>query len=253
MSYTIVYVVIIILVILIIYYFYEYKEKMTINLKDINLKDINLNDLTVKEWNERHERNGKKGLDFLHYTSEGCLKFQLYHFDHPKAAQAYNDLVQEFGEANVVADTPGGIVIWNHPDFYEEIILRDEAYEHLEITYMDHCDFLYSTIRVQIPDDLVCLILNLSKSLTYNRINKNLTSFCFSSGANLAILWLAMMLTINPDHFEAIRAQFSKAIHDSKNLFKYKKMHDELKEMVRNNQAKYASIMPNRQCPFTSS
>jgi hypothetical protein len=114
-----------------------------------------------------------------------------------------------------------------------------------------HCDFLYASIRVHIPDELLPTILSISKSIMYDRLKKELTVRCHFMGAIVATMWLVMTLVNNPDKINVIAKEFKNAVVASGQSHNYKKMHSELRKMIQDNQYRYANELAKRECVST--
>lgn len=186
-----------------------------------------------------------------YYRTEGmqnCSKTTIYHFLYKYAALKYPDLIKEFGEPMTFLDQPHGAVIWKGTDIFETIMLLDEAIGHMEP--YSHCDCVYATVRVHIPDNIVSIVLGLSKSINYDRLKKTLTVRCHSMPPCAATLWLAMNILENPAEADVIAKEYSNTIHASELRLNYLTMKDELKKMVRNNQTMYNKELEKQECVF---
>ena len=187
------------------------------------------------------------------YRTEGmqnCSKSTIYHFLHATAASKYPELVAAFGEPNILVDQPHGAAIWKgSSDIFESIMLLDEAVGHMEP--FSHCDCVYATIRVHIPDNLLPLVLGISKSIYYDRLKKHLTVRCHSIHADVATLWLAMTLLNHSSDADVIAKEYESALRAaSDKSANYYKMNTELSTMVHNNQTMYANELEKKECVF---
>lgn len=182
----------------------------------------------------------------------GCGKYtecdtpQIYNFIHRTASIAYNDLVKELGDPNVLVDKPSGIAIWNQPAFFDEIILRDESVQSM-VPFV-HCEFLYATINVYVPEVMIPIVLSLSESIVYDRLKRTLTARAGNMGMVVATLHLAMRMLGNPNTAEDIKRQRDYVLRDSSDPLNYRALYDELKVMVTQNQSLYSRFMPYTQC-----
>lgn len=167
-------------------------------------------------------------------------------FGHCVPKQKYNELIEELGEPYFIVNKPGGLVLWSKPDFFQEIILRDESIEHSHPT--KHCDFIYITVKVYIPDDTIDVIETISDSIVYDRLKKELTARCNSLETIVATLQLAMEVTYNPLLADTLKEEYTARILACKEKGNYNRMKKSLEIMVKNNQSTYHNIFPNINC-----
>lgn len=167
-------------------------------------------------------------------------------FVHLLPKERYDDLVKEFGEPSILVNEAGGLAIWYHPAFYTQIVLKDESIEHDKPK--PHCDFLYATVNVVVPFELVPLLLQISDSINYDNLKKELTARCHFMGANVATLWLAMRTLQDPANAAEYRSSYGPTIMATMDPAVYRQMVQELAQMVQQNQQANANQMPNRNC-----
>lgn len=185
---------------------------------------------------------GRPALGGVANESQGVSGFK-----HAAPRKRYPDLVKEFGEPDLVVNRPGGVALWDDRDYWTSIMLVDESVEHKEPK--PHCDFLYSDINVYVPDDVLPQVLQLSKSIWYDRLKKQLTARCHFMGANVATLWLAMKIVRFPSQANEWSSQYGATIMSTmQSPAEFRRLYAELGDMVRANQDKYASEMPNTNC-----
>jgi hypothetical protein len=177
---------------------------------------------------------------------EGMDNDDILYFNNKLAGQTYADIAYEFGSASSKLDEPDGMAIWKNPSYFEEIILRDESIEHTKPSA--HCDFLYVTISVFVPDNLIPKISQISQAIYYDRLKKTLTARCNSLPNTIALLFLSMKLINNPELTKEIISNSDLAIIKSSEQTYYKTMSNELETMVRENQDMFISVMPNKKC-----
>jgi hypothetical protein len=167
-------------------------------------------------------------------------------FIHELPKKRYQDVVDEFGEPNVIQDEPNGFAIWNNKDYFTKIVLQDESIKHLKPK--PHCDFLYATINVFIPDKNISKVLNLSQSVYYDNLKRELTARCHFMGANVATLYLAMMIINTPNKANSYHKSYGPTIMSTSNKRTYNLLYDNLKKLVKENQSKYSSKMAKKNC-----
>ena len=110
----------------------------------------------------------------------------------------YNKLVNEIGEADVVANQPGGIAIWyidNKDGIHHSIELRDEYVPHC--VPAQHYDFLISYIRVYVPPEKLNDVITVSGSVGYDGLKHLLSARCASLEANMATLTTCLKVMNN--------------------------------------------------------
>lgn len=158
-----------------------------------------------------------------------------FRYEQPK--KEFVSLVSEFGKPDVVANKPYGVAMWKNKGFYDLIMILDESIQH---NYpKPHCDFLYTIITVHIPNNLVCLVLNLSDSITYDKLKNQLTARCHFMGANVVTLLLALKIVADPDNFEAYKSKYNELIAVSTNKQDYLVLQDQLGALITENRNKY--------------
>lgn len=114
-------------------------------------------------------------------------------------ASRYPDVVAEFGEPDTIDRNPGGGALWFKKSMtsrgkpWEMVMMLDEAVPHDKPA--PHADFLYSWLRINIPnDETLQEILKLSKSISYDPLKKLLQVRCHFMGANLATALLSIRM-----------------------------------------------------------
>lgn len=167
-------------------------------------------------------------------------------FMHQLPKERYPDVVAEFGEPSYTINKPGGVAIWKNPQFFTKVMLKDESIEHKKPK--PHCDFLYSSVNVHIPDSVLMDVLMLSESVTYDRLKKQLTARCHHKGPNVSTLLLAMKIAKNPRIKNQLYNKYGEMIMESMNKQNYNAMKTELQMLVEENQQMFGSIMPNTKC-----
>jgi len=167
-------------------------------------------------------------------------------FEHRLPKDRYPDVVNEFGKPTQIINQTGGLIKWSNKDYFEEIVLKDESIEHMKPA--PHCDFLYATINVYIPEDIVPIVMSLSKSVYYDNLKKELTARCHFMGANVSTLLLAMNIANDSANVNMYKNKYKDTIMSTSNPTTYKELYDELGNIVISNQNKYKNNMPNKKC-----
>lgn len=112
-------------------------------------------------------------------------------------AGRFPDVVEEFGNPSMLDKRPGGQAVWSKKDIpnhkpYDQIILIDEQIPHTKPA--PHVDFLYASINFEVPENRIADVLELSESVYYDRLKKQLWARCHFMGANVATLYLAIKI-----------------------------------------------------------
>jgi len=126
--------------------------------------------------------------------------------------------IKNYGSPSVMDKNENGIAIWNNndlknktiydkPNCFQEMIIRDESIEHLCPSL--HYDFMYNSIVVPVKPEQIKILLSLSGSVIYDPLKNFLTVRCGSIEANIATLALCTDLllgnhSINDVHSKGI-------------------------------------------------
>ncbi len=144
--------------------------------------------------------------------------------------ERYPDLVAEFGEPD---DYAKGIIYWyNKKGLYNSIILKDEEILHCKPA--KHYDFLYSTISVYLPRDVVCEVIKISKSIYYDQLKRELTVRCHFTGANIATIYIALKVATGEFTVSSVKAlsSYKKIIMATMDNPEYRDtLEDEIRQM----------------------
>jgi hypothetical protein len=168
-------------------------------------------------------------------------------FKHKLPKERFPDLVKEFGQPHMIfSNKNSGIARWQNVKCYKSIMLLDESVQHNHP--VKHCDFLYATVQVHIPFDVLHLVLGLSESVKYDRLKNHLAVRCHFMGANVSTILLALKIAKNPYLHRQYYAQYGPTIMNSMEHEKYLELEKEMKTLVSQNQSKYQSKFPNKNC-----
>ena len=103
---------------------------------------------------------------------------------------------QKYGTPSNRDLSKGGIAIWRRDKLkdtcFELIELLDESVPHC--VPKPHRDFLYTSVKYEIPDEKVPEVTSLSGSVAYDPLKKLLRARCGSEAANIATLYLAVSI-----------------------------------------------------------
>jgi hypothetical protein len=161
------------------------------------------------------------------YFSKNNTPNAVYNFDNKRVSHEYPKIVGVFGYPTVFEDRPNGFIMWDNVGVFKSIYIKDESVKH-----DDHCDFVYATVSIHIPQFALDKIYDLSKSIMYDRLKNELTIRCGS--LSQIVSYLAMVLEI---------------VHNKKQTGdKY----NWVKETLSNNLIVYADKFEENTCNFTS-
>ena len=153
--------------------------------------------------------------------------------------ERYPELVTEFGEPD---DHAKGLIMWyNKKGLYNRIVLKDEEIPHCKPA--PHHDFLYSTIQVYLPRDVVCEVIKISKSIYYDQLKRELTVRCHFTGANIATIYIVLMVASGLLTIDDINSQdlYKKTIMATMDNKEYR---DNLENDIRQMQASLNATAP---------
>ena len=169
-------------------------------------------------------------------------------FRHELPKKEFANLVAEFGKPDVIENKPYGLALWKNKGYFDVIMLLDESIQH---NYpAAHCDFLYSIITVYIPNELVCMVLDLSETITYDKLKSQLSVRCRSMGANVATLYLALKIVAEPNNIDYYKSQYVKLIASTTNKQNYLNLQNQLEQLVAQNHSIYKNELSsiNQNC-----
>ena len=115
----------------------------------------------------------------------------LNNWESKMAVQYFDTIVKKYGLPYIRVNKKGGFCVWKYDtipegDIHTRIVLKDEAIPH-EYPKQHH-DFLYSHIKVYIPPNKLNAVQNISGSIGYDPLKKELYARCGSFSANNATI-----------------------------------------------------------------
>ena len=121
-------------------------------------------------------------------------------WEYSQPMKVYENIVERFGLPDVLAPQRGGIAIWHnvtgqYDPLYKSVTvfdrheLRDELVAHA--CPAQHNDYLYSYIRIPITPVQLNDVIQLSGSVNYDGLKKELFARCANTCANVMTLFLA--------------------------------------------------------------
>jgi len=78
-------------------------------------------------------------------------------------------------------------------DVYSKLVIKDEEVPH--IVPVPHNDYYYAYMYIDIPDDKVQVVRNLTESVGYDTMSKEVYARCHFAPANLTSLYLIKQIT----------------------------------------------------------
>lgn len=160
-----------------------------------------------------------------------------------KPKKAYKDLITTLGKPIFSANVPNGMVYWKKRGLFSEHLLRDEEIKHC--VPANHYDFFYSSIKFYVPPNMIKRVLSISGSINYDGLKNLLTARCAGIGANIATLYLAMMLVSGKMSIQNIKKKglYSKYIRGE--IESHIKLKKEMIIMKKKNNMKYNKEINN--------
>ena len=164
-------------------------------------------------------------------------------FYHELPKKQFAGLISEFANPDIVVNKPYGIAIWKNKGYYDVIMLLDESVQHNDPE--PHCDFLYTIVTVYIPHDLVCMVLDLSETITYDKLKGQLSVRCQSMAANVATLYYALKIVSEPNNFDYNKSQYDELISSTINKQNYSNLENQLGQLIEQNHNIYQNELSN--------
>lgn len=116
---------------------------------------------------------------------------------HDEPIDRLNKTIKKYGEPSHYNYKQGGFAHWKGYKLsgtpYCSILIKDEEIYHS--SPKPHCDFMYTSVLYDIPDEILPKVLSISKSVWYDRLKKKLTARCHMMKANIATIYLALLLS----------------------------------------------------------
>ena len=104
----------------------------------------------------------------------------------------------------------GGFAIWNDLGNYKRIEVRDEMALHMVPAI--HVDFMRSIIDYPMSSDKIDDVRSLSESVQYDNLRHELSASCHFVGANVATLYLAILVASGEKTVIEARRMYGPAI-----------------------------------------
>ena len=128
--------------------------------------------------------------------STRLVKKDVIRWKHKDAIEQYHIITKKYGSPSNKDLSKGGIAIWREDKLkdtcFNIIALLDESVPHC--VPKPHRDFLYTSVKYEIPDSKVPEVTSLSGSVAYDPLKKLLRARCGSEAAIIATLYLAVSI-----------------------------------------------------------
>lgn len=134
-------------------------------------------------------QNKNKNINIITWATPSIENFKHTDIIQPE----YNHILSEYSVPDKIINEPDGIVIWYNRDNYKSIIIRDEV-----LINNSQNEFLYTSIHIQIPHELLIILLKLNKSIYYDQLKQELTLRGHSLEYNSRILYYLIKIIKNP-------------------------------------------------------
>lgn len=118
-------------------------------------------------------------------------------YDNTNPVDAYVELVRLLGPPTSLDKDRNGQAIWNIDTLREQgnsilqrVELHDELVVHDTPNIIPHYDFVYTYIKLRVPEDRIEQVLKVSPTITYDALKGWICSRCTSLATNYAALLL---------------------------------------------------------------
>jgi len=128
-------------------------------------------------------------------------KKSLDNWEHEDAKDYAEELIEEYGEPDVETNN---MVLWNGKiSEFDQTYVKDESIPHC--CPKPHKDFVYSTMEIDIPEDLMEAVAKASESIIVDQLKNEVTARCGDIYANAITLGFVQKLVdgkIKPEDSE---------------------------------------------------
>lgn len=158
-----------------------------------------------------------------------------WYYNGPK--KYYEKCVKMYGKPTALANKRHGFAFWKTRGLFDEHLLRDEYVSHC--VPRNHHDYFYSSVKFFIPKERVFDVLKISGSINYDGLKKLLTARCASIEANIATLYLGMMVGAGKMTIAQVKKGDLYAKHIRGEAETHDVMKKEMMQLKRNNHKKF--------------
>ena len=160
----------------------------------------------------------------------------------------YEKCVEMFGEPTALASEKYGFAIWKTRGLFEEHILRDEDIKHC--VPAPHHDYFYSSVKFFVSPNKVWDVLKITGSLTYDGLKKTLTARCGGIGANIATIYLAMLVANDLIKIGDVKKSKMYSLLIRAEIMSHEDMKKEMIEMKKENGRKFKKQLKLEYAPY---
>ena len=135
-------------------------------------------------------------------------KKTLSKWEHKDAAKYAQELIDEYGEPDVITDS---MVLWKGGiSEFDQTYVKDESIPH--DSPKPHHDFVYSTMEIDIPEDLMEAVAKASESIIVDQLKNEVTARCGDIFANAITLGFVQKLVAGDIKPEDAEEEYKKHI-----------------------------------------
>ena len=140
--------------------------------------------------------------NFKKYLNEEKDLSSLDSWEHEDAKSYAEELIEEYGDPDAVTDN---MVLWedNRISEFTKVYVLDESIAH--DSPAPHRDFVYSTMEIKVPEDLMEAVAKASESIIVDQLKNEVTARCGDIIANAITLGFVQKLVdgkIKPEDSE---------------------------------------------------
>lgn len=146
--------------------------------------------------------------------------------------------IKMFGKSVYVANVKNGAAFWKTRGLFSEHLLRDEYVSHC--VPRNHHDYFYSSVYFYIPKDKLLNVLRISGSIGYDGLKKYLTARCASIEANMATIYLGMLVASGKASIKDVKKNDMYARMIRGEILPHNEMRKKMIELKKSNNKKYS-------------
>ena len=118
------------------------------------------------------------------------------------AAEYAEKLIKVFGEPDEITSV---CLSWRNIEFFSETVVKDESVPH--DFPKPHRDFVYSTIHIEVPEELVGVLAEVTGSIIIDGLKHEVTGRCGSLWANAVTLGFVQDLVDGKVSKDSVKAK----------------------------------------------
>ena len=134
----------------------------------------------------------------------------LKKWDHDDAASYAQELIDDYGDPDEYTQSQ---LTWYDISEFTNTTVKDESIPHC--CPKPHRDYVYSTMEIDVPEDLMEAIANASESIMVDQLKKEVTARCADIYANAITLGFVQKLVAGDIKPEDSKKEYEKHILDS--------------------------------------